>query len=274
MFNCCRMMIPLFALLVLGTEERLMRDNARLSKTNAVLLKTLHEMEVGEELVGQSVKSTCQPLEGFRACTGVKHFLRDLWARRAEENQIFYGSGSYAVTDQVWCKLYCENMGIPGCCEWQADNEECQFTAFSSSTISDSGSKKVWGDGWDYTMKPLRYASVCSVSNCDVYQMEPVVWRDVDCDWDGFDKAGQRSKMGKGHDLDDCMNWCLNDPGCVFASRSSTGYCHSYKSCNHKPFGTGWITQQKVCKGALEYNNHENCPVILDDPKYCISPPF
>lgn len=273
------MLITFFALLVLGTEDRLLRENARLSKSNAVLLKTLRglmeEMEVGEELVGQSAKSTCPALAEFQACDGQKQELGNLWARRAEAFQIWQYTHEFSMTNQEWCQLKCQNMGIPGCCEWQDDNRKCLFTAFSSSTIPNSGSRKVYGSGssaFTYTEKGLRYASVCSVPNC-VYQMEPLVWRKMECDWDGLDKVGQDSKGGKNWSVEECNNWCLNDPGCVFASRSSTGYCHSFKTCNHEPSGTGWVTYQKVCQGTLEYNNGVYCTDNLD-PKYCISPPF
>lgn len=259
------MLIPFFALIVFGAED-LVRENAKLSKTNAVLLNTLRglmaEKEVGEELVGQSVKATCPTLTGYKACTGTKHELDVDWSR-AGGKQIFT-----PMPGDLYCQLKCENMGIPGCCEWQWDNEKCYFTAFSSSTIGDSGSTKLWGSGLSYTLTPTRSASICSVSSC-VYEMQTLETRWGDCSWDYLDKDGQRSWGMVTVEI--CNDLCLNDPACVFAATSSSGSCHTYKTCNLEGGSTGWISAQKVCKGAVEYCNHPDC--TLDDlPVVCIPP--
>jgi len=249
-------------------EVSLERQNFLLRKTNQVLLKTLSELSIEQEVGQTSVKSTCPTMTGYKACNGPKHRLTDNYGRR-EDPQLFSGGWDDGMPGPDFCNLRCENMGIPGCCEYQEDRDECYFTAFVSSTISDSGSRREYGDGFDYELIPLRSASICSVSNCAEYQMETLQGRIGGCDYDNIDSEGRMAKGGGGHSIDSCMDWCLNNPACVFASRSSSGYCHGFKTCSHQPMGTGATTKQKVCKGAYEYNNHPSCTSFMDS-KYCI----
>jgi len=248
-------------------------ETARLKKVNQLLrsaLGSMLEQEVGEELVGQSTKSTCGTMTGYQACTGPRHRLQGQATRRGNEQITTYIIYPNPTPKWEFCKLQCENMGIPGCCEWQEDHGICYFTAFESSTVGDSASRREYGAGFDYETVPLRYASVCSVSNC-VYQMETVHDYFGSCDYDNLDSEGRMAKGGGGWTVDECMDWCLSESGCVFAARSPSGYCHGFKTCNHRPAGRGFDIKQKVCKGALEYNNHGDCATFLD-PKYCLPP--
>eukprot|EP00493_Phyllostaurus_siculus_P025909 UN26254 len=227
-------------------------------------------------------------MTGYKACRGPKHELAtSQYARRGtgeitwwkENEQITRGTSDDKMPGEDWCKLKCQNMGIDGCCEWQDNTDKrkqrCYFTAFQSSTISDSKKRKVWGEGFDYEWIPEGFASICSVSNCAEYQMETLGGRKGGCDYDNIDKNGRMAKGGPGHSPEECDAWCVSKPECVFNSRTSNGYCHGFKTCNYEPKGKGIVTKQKVCKGALEYNNHENCGPNGNglDEKYCIEPP-
>jgi len=278
-----------FCLCVLAFSKSLEDKNEELRRTNKLLLKTLREVALGEEKqVGQTnVISTCAPMTGYKVCTGPKHELANSqYARRGtgrstwwEENeQITPGVLNDRMPLEDWCKLKCQNMGIDGCCEWQDNTDRkkqrCYFSAFQSSTISDPDNtkRKLWGEGFDYEWIPERFASICSVSNCAEYQMEKLNGRTGGCDYDNVDSKGRMAKGGPGHSPEECDKWCESKPECVFNSRTSNGYCHGFKTCNYEPKGTGIVTKQKVCKGALEYNNHDNCEDFLDE-KYCIEPP-
>jgi len=278
-----------FCLCVLAFSKSLEDKNEELRRTNQLLLKTLREVALGEEKqVGQTnVISTCATMTGYKACRGPKHRLTRGYSRRGkgvtgqlDKEQIERGFLDEEMSGWDWCKLKCQNMGIDGCCEWQDDDESqqgCYFTAFQSSTISDGSKRKKWGDGFDYEWIPNRYASICSVSNCAEYQMEKLQHRYGGCDYDNIDSEGRMGKGGPRHSPEDCDKWCLSKPECVFAARTSSGYCHGFKTCSHETMSQDIVAKQKVCKGAYEYNNHSRCGTGKDgnglEDKYCIEPP-
>jgi len=264
--------ILLFALNV--TSQRLAEENRRLQKTHDALvtaLNTFNSLET-EALVGQSVasaKSTCGPMEGYKACDGYRHNLKGQATRRGFEQITTYMG---TTPSYEFCKLKCENMGIPGCCEWSEDHELCQFIAFADFTVEDSGFERQYASkySFEYTKIPTRRASLCTVPNCE-YEMALMEDRSGACNWDGLDSGGRTWIPGGGpnHSEEECSNWCLSEPGCVFNSLSDSGYCHGYRSCNHQPGGRGYILKQKICKGVWEYNNNSRCSDLMDS-KYCI----
>lgn len=262
-------------LLVLNvTGKSLEEENRSLQESNVALMKALRTLSglETEELVGQEVasaKSTCGAMEGFKACDGYRHELKGQATRRGGEQITYY---FYDAPQWRFCQLKCENMGIPGCCEWSDDHKLCQFIAFADFTVEDAGFTKEYlsPTSFEYTKKPTRRASLCSVPNC-VYEMATMEGRTGACDWNYWDQGG-RTKIpggGGGHSEAECTNWCLNEPGCVYNALSADGYCHGYRSCNHQPAGRGFKMKQKICKGTWEYNNRNGCESVVDK-KYCI----
>jgi len=269
-------MICILLLVLNVTGEGLAEENRRLEKTHDALvtaLQTLNSVET-EALVGQSepsAKSTCGAMEGYKACDGYRHELKGQATRRGEK-QIT----TYYIVAKEWdfCQLKCENMGIPGCCEWSEDWKLCQFIAFADFTVEDAGFIREYVSkySFEYTKLPTRRAALCTVPDC-VYEMAPMIGRSGSCDWENRDSGGRMYIPGGGgdHTEEECSNWCLNEPGCVFNALSDIGYCHGFRSCTHEPGGRGFTMKQKICKGVWEYSNNNGCDTQMD-PKYCLDP--
>jgi len=266
-------MVCLLLLVLNVTGKSLAEENRLLEKSNHALLealKTLSGVE-SEALVGQSVasaKSTCGEMEAYKACDGYRHELKGQATRDGETMITTYIISTPAYK---FCKLKCENMGIPGCCEWSEDHSLCQFIAFADFTVEDSGfiRQYVSPTSFDYNKIPTRRASLCSVPNC-VYEMA-LMNRGGSCDWNNLDSGGRTYIPGGGgdHTEEECTNWCLNEPACVYNALSPDGYCHGFRTCNHKPSGRGFTMKQKICKGVWEYSNRNGCKEVRD-PKYCL----
>ena len=69
-----------------------------------------------------------------------------------------------------------------------------------------------------------------------------------DCKWHGG--SGQYSLGGGGHTIQDCLDGCKNNPDCIYASISESGYCHLFENCDKKDDakGAGWIRFKKMGK--------------------------
>jgi len=226
----------------------------------ACALPLRQEERATRKLQKATAKSTCGGLTPYKKCSGRKQLI-SFWSRIQPGGSLITQMTSSSGNDsgEGTCKLMCENMGIQGCCEYQWDHQECYFTPFASSTESDSGYVDKWNSSErEMERKVLRYGSVCSVPNC-VYEMQTLIGRRMECGFNNKDRAGRSSLGGNRHSMEACMNSCLNELNCMFASLSSTGYCHKFQTCNGKPGGSGWTTGQKICRGTIEYDNSPWC---------------
>jgi len=253
--------------------QGLVEENKRLQKSHDALvtaLQTLNSLEA-EARVGQTASafSTCGEMEAYKACDGLRHELKGQATRSGDDMITTYIISTPAYE---YCKLKCENMGIPGCCEWSEDHNLCQFIAWADFTVADSGFIRQYHSpsSFEYTKIPTRRASLCTIPNCE-YEMALMEQRSGACDWNNWDSNGRMNIPGGGggHSEKECFDWCTNEPKCVWAALSDIGYCHGYQTCNHQPSGRGFILKQKICKGVWEYSNRNGCTDVRD-AKYCL----
>jgi len=255
-----------FAVLVILTFAN--GDNliSKLKKTNGALRQVLKSLSTDQErAVAEKSRAArdsvvanaanCGKLVAYNACQGgqaaqeVEHYSRVEWG--SDQSGWFNGVKSIEV-----CQQKCHNFGVPGCCEYQNDHDKCYFTPLLMSTTPDSNYDKVYIKRTRETYNmPKREASICTIPGCayDMFLMNDVVHEKViqmtsECGWDRFDKVGRKSLNGGGHTRKECDDFCMNTPTCMFASLSSSGYCHTFQTCTVRGDG-GWITKQKVCKG-------------------------
>ena len=63
----------------------------------------------------------------------------------------------------------------------------------------------------------------------------------AECD----DSNGRSGLGGDGHDVKDCTQTCLEKASCQYAALSSSGYCHTFTTCDGTGGGSGWTLFRK-----------------------------
>merc|ERR1712226_1526073 len=151
-----------------------------------------------------------------------------------------------------WCSQLCDYFGLEGCCLWDDVKDECFFVAHQFETTDSPGySTKTFykgGGNWKHVKFPHFQAGICRTPGCTEV-MSAKMDRRSECFWDGADKAGRKGLNGAKHSPEECENFCLGRPECIISALSSTGYRHTFATCNvGQAGGTGWTVKQKICK--------------------------
>lgn len=218
-------MLFLFALHGGATTSNLPLHNARLAKTNKVLLNALYSLSA-EAQVGMEKRvggSGCSNQEA-KSCTGTKLKLSDF------NRENMSGEGAYTL-GEGWCEKQCEYYGLNGCCQYDSDTNDCWFSR-TGSVVDDDFSEQVlvselgaWPMEWGTNYK--RHSGMCTWSG----EHKMIVHaRKAACKWNGADKDGQKQKSGTSES--GCTAFCIDNDDCVFAEFKS-GTCRIYKTCSY-----------------------------------------
>merc|ERR1719394_1683926 len=80
------------------------------------------------------------------------------------------------------------------------------------------------------------------------------------CGWGLEDRDGQDTMGGRKHTHTECQESCLQrGDDCMYATRSSTGLCHTFTTCNGATFNGEWTMYQKKCGDCEPVTSRKRC---------------
>jgi len=262
--------IALFFTFAASQDDQL-EENLRLKTQNAALLRLMEEVSLGS--VGVQERAVggggCTTMEARKTCKGKPQELSKFSRELASASE---GGSAYSKSMKTgwdWCHSMCEYYGLNGCCAFDEGKDSwnsirnnaspgmegvfgrCYFVRDGSTETDNTERKRVtkFGPNPEYKITPLRYGATCNWSG----SLKMVDYnRKTGCDWDGVDSEGGLSLGGGGHTEDECKKFCMDNPDCIVAARSSSGYCHTYKTCNWYKISSndGFKMWQKVNSAA------------------------